>query len=638
MKKISIITILLAFLCFLWMETSEKSSFNVLEIISPTQIVVDINDNGQKDDGEEILLQGVQSFSTKLNSNYQETAKKLKISSEDAMGLGFLAENFAKEKLLEKQVKLVQDKEKYPHNDLYAKCCHDLKSRLGLLTQQRAVEGALHLNRYNIFVDNQNYETLLLNSGLAVKNDGKRTAELDKNIIKIQKMGLRIFNEKSHKYHKLTCKYGLLAHSAEILPSSQLPKDSKPCKFCLVKREKGNGKSGKRNGSRETGDEIPYIKSPSVVFNSCSIRIFLTDLTSVSKPSNDCNTALCRALLQEVNSSQNTIDFAIYGYTKIPKLQTALENAQKRGVKIRFVYDIDGKNQNLYPDTLYLSRIFKDNMADFSASKKSQNAIMHNKFFIFDNKKVFTGSANISNTDMSGFNSNVVVLIDSNKIANLYEQEFEQMYSGNFHSSKRKISEKEHIELGDSDFSIYFSPKDKAIAEKIIPLIDGAKNYIYMPTFLITHKALAQSLIRASKHGVSVKVIIDATNAHGNYSAHKLLRENGIQVKTENFAGKMHSKSIIIDDIYTVIGSMNFSRSGEGKNDENLIVIKNRDVAIFYKTFFQYLWKRIPDKWLKLNARAESPDSIGSCSDGIDNDFDGKIDKNDDSCKVIKTH
>jgi phosphatidylserine/phosphatidylglycerophosphate/cardiolipin synthase-like enzyme len=115
----------------------------------------------------------------------------------------------------------------------------------------------------------------------------------------------------------------------------------------------------------------------------------------------------------------------------------------------------------------------------------------------------------------------------------------------------------------------------------------------------------------------------------------KQLRQAGIQVKTENLAGKLHSKSMIIDDTYTIIGSMNFSKSGENENDENLLVIRDRQIAIFYKTFFQYLWKRIPDKWLKLNARAESYDSIGSCNDGLDNDFDGKIDKADDSCRPL---
>ena len=44
-------------------------------------------------------------------------------------------------------------------------------------------------------------------------------------------------------------------------------------------------------------------------------------------------------------------------------------------------------------------------------------------------------------------------------------------------------------------------------------------------------------------------------------------------------------------------------------------------------------WNEIDDKWLKKNARAESPDSIGSCSDGLDNDYDGRTDLEDSACK-----
>ena len=95
----------------------------------------------------------------------------------------------------------------------------------------------------------------------------------------------------------------------------------------------------------------------------------------------------------------------------------------------------------------------------------------------------------------------------------------------------------------------------------------------------------------------------------------------------------MHSKSMIIDDKYTIIGSMNFSYSGENKNDENLIVIKNSEITKQYKDFFLYQWSRIDDKWLKLNARAEGKDSIGSCTDGLDNNYDGLIDTDDPACR-----
>ena len=93
---------------------------------------------------------------------------------------------------------------------------------------------------------------------------------------------------------------------------------------------------------------------------------------------------------------------------------------------------------------------------------------------------------------------------------------------------------------------------------------------------------------------------------------------------------------MIIDDKYTIIGSMNFSYSGNYKNDENLIIITNSDIAIFYKKFFLNLWNKIPNKWLYYNVPAESIESIGSCFDGIDNDYDGKIDSADENCTYKK--
>ena len=94
----------------------------------------------------------------------------------------------------------------------------------------------------------------------------------------------------------------------------------------------------------------------------------------------------------------------------------------------------------------------------------------------------------------------------------------------------------------------------------------------------------------------------------------------------------MHIKSVIIDDKYFTVGSMNFSNSGENKNDENIVIVENDKLATAYKNYFLYLWQKIPNKYLKNNPRAESQESIGSCNDGIDNDFDGLIDKEDPSC------
>jgi phosphatidylserine/phosphatidylglycerophosphate/cardiolipin synthase-like enzyme len=250
---------------------------------------------------------------------------------------------------------------------------------------------------------------------------------------------------------------------------------------------------------------------------------------------------------------------------------------------------------------------------------------------IIDDKTVFTGSMNFSNTGLSDFNANTVIIIHSDKIANLYTKEFEQMLSGKFHNQKSSLRLQNQFDISGTKISVYFSPYDKA-SKHIIPLINGAKHYIYMPTFLITHTKIADALINAKRRGVDVKILMNAANTNTTHSKHEALRKAGVQLKTETFAGKMHSKTIIIDDKYIIAGSMNFSNSGENKNDENCLIIENEKLAKNYKQFFMYLWNKVPDFWLNHNAHAEGKDSVGSCSDGIDNDFDGKTDKADEGC------
>ncbi len=367
-----------------------------------------------------------------------------------------------------------------------------------------------------------------------------------------------------------------------------------------------------------------------MVYESGNVKIYFADSTTKLKPDRNCSSSICQEILTNINKAQSTIDMAIYGYSATPRIEEALVSAINRGVEIRMIYDLDSKGSNIYPDTSKLVSIIQNSKND-GKSIDAKN-IMHNKFYIFDDKVLITGSANLSHTDMSGFNSNSIVVINSSEIAKIYKNEFEQMFSGKFHSEKT-VQNKTKISLSGTEMDIYFSPQDKSITNAVLPLIRNAKKYIYIPTFVLTEKRVTEELIKAKQRGVDVKIIIDALNASIKHSKHKELRLGGIPVKTENYAGKMHSKSMIVDDEYTIIGSMNFSYSGENKNDENLIVIKDSQIAKFYKDFFLYQWNQIDDKWLKLNARAEGKDSIGSCSDGLDNNYDGLIDNDDLACK-----
>ena len=361
-------------------------------------------------------------------------------------------------------------------------------------------------------------------------------------------------------------------------------------------------------------------------FSNGNIKIVVSDLTTKLKPDRNCSSDICKEILTNINSTKSSIDMAIYGYSSTPEIEKAIKNAQNRGVKIRLVYDVDAKNQNIYPDTFKFVSLIANSKSD--GGLKDSNATMHNKFYIFDNKTVITGSANLSHTDMSGFNSNNIIVINSSDVAKIYKTEFEQMFNGKFHSAKVSTANNKA-----NNMQIYFSPQDKSISNAVLPIIEGAKDYIYIPIFVITENRVVEALISAKQRGVDVRLISDALNASSKYSKIKVLRANGIPVKIENYAGKMHSKTMIADDKYSIIGSMNFSKSGENKNDENTIVLQNADAAKYLKRFFLYQWDKIPDKWLTGYPRAEGWESVGSCSDGIDNDYDGLIDAADNGCQ-----
>lgn len=586
-KISSIVLIIGTFIGFLGFEIYQKSEKKVIGIINPTQIEVDLNGNNILDDGEIICIPNLKAFTSDLSQSQPELENLLSITHSDAIKLGYLTDIFVENTLSEKSVKLKYTGETSP-NCKYAE----------------------------IIVENELYSKKLKNSGLGFNEKEAPIQAYKAQLTKAQKLKLIILNHKSNKYHTLDCKYGLIAHDAIVIPEKQKPEDAKPCKFCHVKQPKHHKYNLKTvNSSVST---YPLTRS------SGSIRMYLTDLTTTLKPNNSCNTQVCHEVLNQINKSNSSIDIALYGWDDNPVIYNALVRAKARGVKIRIVYDTS--SNSYYPKLSNFVKIANEKSTD------SPKILMHNKFMIFDNSSIITGSMNFAKTGFSGFNSNCIFFINSKEIANMYEKEFNQMLQGKFHNSKSQIPHNTVL-LGDTKVTPLFSPKDKIITNNVLPLIQNAKKYVYIPTFIITHEELANELINAKKRGVDVKLIIDATNVYSRKSKIKELRSAGVPVKVENYAGKMHSKSIIIDDEYIVAGSMNFTNSGENKNDENVLIIENKTLARYYKGFFEYLWKKIPEKYLQHGVRPEGKYSIGSCSDGVDNNYDGNVDNNDIGCK-----
>lgn len=557
-----LIAAILILLLITFLFLPKDKEFCVKNVISPTEI--------QLNNNEILKFNDIQTFDAGYSQKNKELATKLEISEDEAFIIGNLAKYWSQNLLNGRDI-LVENGDIIYYKYSYQKKLEN--SAFGIRNNEPCRKSAfdkllksIRRTKYGIFVDDKFYPI------------SKEFAQGDFVVIR-----------KSH-YYKLFPKVFV-----------QKTKGAKKTKFEKSKI---------------------YFKP----FSNGNIKIIVSDLTTKLKPDRNCSSDICKEILTNINSAKSSIDMAIYGYSSTPEIEKAIKDAQNRGVKIRLIYDVNTKNQNIYPDTFKFVSLIANSKSD--GGLKDSNATMHNKFYIFDNKIVITGSANLSHTDMSGFNSNNIIVINSPDVAKIYKTEFEQMFDGNFHSAKIPTANNKA-----NNMQIYFSPQDKSISNAVLPIIENTKSYIYIPIFVITENRVVDALISAKQRGVDVRLISDALNASSKYSKIKVLRANGIPVKIENYAGKMHSKTMIADDKYSIIGSMNFSKSGENKNDENTIVLQNADAAKYLKRFFLYQWDRIPDKWLTGYPRAEGWESVGSCSDGIDNDYDGLIDAADNGCQ-----
>lgn len=652
-KEIIVCIILFSLTLSVNLASSEAILHKVIKVIDGDTVYVDFNDNGIAEKDEKVRVNGIDTFETKLNDGLNWQMKRYNLTQDEALGLGYYGKEFAKKELLNNSVKAEYTaEEKFDKNNrhlmsIYYSCNKNGKCK-----------------NYEEEVLKTGLATIYTKSNLAVQL--KPYENIDKikaNAKKSHKLNLVLLNKKTGKFHRPDCEYAQFMGGAEL--------------------------TERKNIKRAVGGQCCINQKPDIIkqkkmakilsdLEKDNIAIYFVDPLKNKKPINEPDSDAALALLAMINNARESIDFAIYGIGGQDEIFMALVEAQKRGVKVQGVTDVDMNYQNIYADTFRLISLLKTVVVDFESTQKTeevvrkkfyknginvpymqqisfdvdnniidrsyigkygirvQKGIMHNKFFIIDNQYVWTGSTNVSSGCMT-YNSNVSVAVKSKEIAELYANEFNQMYfQGKFHQAKSPTKDNENILINNkTKISVYFSPKSQVFNRAIIPLIQNAKTSIDVPMFFLTHRGTIQALLDAHNRGVKIRIILDAVGAKRAYSKHDILREAGIPVKVENWGGKMHMKSMIVDNKTIVVASTNWTSTASRTNDENLLVISDDKLAQEFTNEFNRLYASIPNKWLTRNPDPEGRDSKNSCCDGVDNDHNGLTDKNDNNCKLF---
>ena len=106
---------------------------------------------------------------------------------------------------------------------------------------------------------------------------------------------------------------------------------------------------------------------------------------------------------------------------------------------------------------------------------------------------------------------------------------------------------------------------------------------------------LINSLIAAKKRGVDINVILDKpyknkkTDNRANEKTATILSRGGVKVYFDSENITTHSKLIIIDGRYVVIGSTNWSYYALSKNNETNVLIDSEQIAKEYIKYFEEL-------------------------------------------------
>ena len=276
-----------------------------------------------------------------------------------------------------------------------------------------------------------------------------------------------------------------------------------------------------------------------------------------------------QAIISAIESAQYSIDLAIYNISN-ENIGDALLAAARRGVHVRMVME----NKNL--DGVVAQGLVAGGIP---IQEDDREALMHNKFMVIDSLDVWTGSANFTYNGLSSDHNNLVH-IRSSRLAENYLTEFEEMFSTNrFGSDSPANTPNPQLSVDGVLLESYFSPDD-GVLDHLVDMVTEADTSISIMAFSFTSDELSAAVQDKARQGLTVQIVMDEQQAKSNQGGeYETLRNAGLDVRLDGNSGQMHHKVIIIDGDTVSFGSYNFSNSAERRNDENVIIAHDPELA-----------------------------------------------------------
>jgi len=320
-------------------------------------------------------------------------------------------------------------------------------------------------------------------------------------------------------------------------------------------------------------------------------------------PNEDQADNLDKHFIRFVKKAKKTLDGAFFEF-RLDSIVDALIAAHEKGVRVRLVTD----DANYYLTDHSTGTTDKEQMNPFAARlvaagievvHDARSGLMHNKFAVVDSAWVWSGSYNLTDS-CSAKNENNAIWLKNEELAAIFTREFEEMFvDRQFGIRSPSQLDSQTVMVNGSKVEVLFGPEDNPMG-RLNELLSEAEESIYFMEFAMTHDGLGDTMIQKHREGLTVRGIFDRMlyRSTGPYAEFAKLTAAGVPVVVYEspYRGKMHHKVFIIDakgkNPKVALGSGNASANGNKANDENVIIIHDKEIVEQYLQNFRSLYGR----------------------------------------------
>ena len=304
------------------------------------------------------------------------------------------------------------------------------------------------------------------------------------------------------------------------------------------------------------------------------------------------------AMLKAIAEARRRISFETYIYKKGEMAEAftrAFEDAARRGVRVNLVIDAVG-GSGLPDDHVERLRAAGCRLATFNTpswySVEEINYRTHRKLLIVDGQIAFTGGVGIDDQwkgnaqDRQHWRDTMVQAVGP--VARLMEGGFYENFAEAAGEVTPELDDVQPVtdEEG-AAFVVRSSPSGGAsdLKRVYVLALGSARQSIAITTpYFVTDESSRWAFEDAVRRGVKIRLLVegDITDAmpvkYASRKHYEQLMEMGIEIY-EYQPTMMHTKTFVVDGVWSMFGSANFDNRSLELNDELNVAVTNRDLA-----------------------------------------------------------